>query len=77
MTAARPTNEALTTWVDQIAKYTTPAAVHFSWWEGKDALGADEVLEDWPGQPWTQRSATPAAHPNSRFTAALANLDLL
>jgi phosphoenolpyruvate carboxykinase (GTP) len=42
------------------------------WWEGKDALGSDEVLEDWRGQPWTQQSSTPAAHPNSRFTAALA-----
>jgi phosphoenolpyruvate carboxykinase (GTP) len=42
------------------------------WWEGKEPLGSDEVLEDWRGQRWTQGSSTPAAHPNSRFTAALA-----
>lgn len=38
------------------------------WWEGL----TDEVperLTDWRGQPWTPESDTPAAHPNSRFTA--------
>jgi phosphoenolpyruvate carboxykinase (GTP) len=42
------------------------------WWEGKEPLSSDEVLEDWQGRPWTTQSLTPAAHPNSRFTAALA-----
>ncbi|WP_104433239.1 phosphoenolpyruvate carboxykinase (GTP) [Kineococcus xinjiangensis] len=41
------------------------------WWEGL----TDEVpehLTDWRGQDWTPRSATPAAHPNSRFTVSAA-----
>lgn len=41
------------------------------WWEGL----TDEVperLTDWRGQPWTPASGTPAAHPNSRFTAPAA-----
>jgi phosphoenolpyruvate carboxykinase (GTP) len=41
-------------------------------WEGKEPLSGDEVLEDWQGRSWTKHSPTPAAHPNSRFTAALA-----
>jgi len=37
------------------------------WWEGMDL--PDGSLTDWRGQPWTKDSSTPAAHPNSRFTA--------
>ncbi|MHB2027740.1 MAG: phosphoenolpyruvate carboxykinase (GTP) [Acidimicrobiales bacterium] len=37
------------------------------WWEG---LGEPpEGLIDWTGQPWSKELGTPAAHPNSRFTA--------
>jgi len=40
------------------------------WWEGKTEQ-PPERLTDWRGQPWTPQSGTPAAHPNSRFTASL------
>jgi phosphoenolpyruvate carboxykinase (GTP) len=42
------------------------------WWEGMDKLEADEQVRDWRGETWTRDSGKPAAHPNSRFTVALA-----
>ncbi len=39
------------------------------WWEGIDGP-IPEHLTDWQGQHWTPKSATPAAHPNSRFTVS-------
>jgi phosphoenolpyruvate carboxykinase (GTP) len=36
------------------------------WWEGKEE--PNSAITDWKGQPWAKGSATPAAHPNSRFT---------
>ena len=37
------------------------------WWEGMGDPPAG--LTDWRGQPWSPDLGTPAAHPNSRFTA--------
>ena len=37
------------------------------WWEEMSAPPAR--LTDWRGKAWTPESATPAAHPNARFTA--------
>jgi len=46
------------------------------WWEGKDEE-PPEGLVDWRGQPWKRGSAEPAAHPNARFTAPMANNPIL
>jgi len=42
------------------------------WWEGKDGPVPEE-LTDWQGRPWKKGSSEKAAHPNSRFTAPMAN----
>ncbi len=41
------------------------------WWEGMDPPTGG--LIDWRGRPWKPGSKEPAAHPNSRFTAPMAN----
>jgi phosphoenolpyruvate carboxykinase (GTP) len=42
------------------------------WWEG---IGLDPPRGtlNWQGMPWVPHSVQPAAHPNSRFTAPMAN----
>ncbi len=46
------------------------------WWEGKDDEPPDELV-DWQGRPWKKGSPEKAAHPNSRFTAPVANNPVL
>ena len=46
------------------------------WWEGKDGP-VPAKLTDWKGNPWTPESTEKAAHPNSRFTAPMANNPVL
>jgi phosphoenolpyruvate carboxykinase (GTP) len=46
------------------------------WWEGKDGPVPQECL-DWKGNKWTPESKEKAAHPNSRFTAPMANNPML
>ncbi len=46
------------------------------WWEGMDG-DVPEELTDWKGNPWKKGSEEKAAHPNSRFTAPMANNPVL
>ena len=41
------------------------------WWEGMDGEKPEHLI-DWLGEDWTPQSATPAAHPNSRYCTPIA-----
>ncbi|MEZ0266750.1 MAG: phosphoenolpyruvate carboxykinase (GTP), partial [Phycisphaerae bacterium] len=46
------------------------------WWEDHDEPPPAKAI-DWQGNEWTPASSTKAAHPNSRFTAPMANNPVL
>ncbi len=60
--------------VERDALFTNVAATPDGdvWWEGMDAPPPNG-LRDWQGRPWNPQSGEKAAHPNSRFTAPMAN----
>ena len=42
------------------------------WWEGLPLPEDPSGMLDWQGNAWTPGAGTPAAHPNARFTAPIA-----
>ncbi|MCC6847603.1 MAG: phosphoenolpyruvate carboxykinase (GTP) [Deltaproteobacteria bacterium] len=74
----RKTNPNAMASVERDAIFTNVAMTQDGdvWWEGIDGPPPAE-LTDWRGNPWTPASKTPAAHPNSRFTAPMRNNPIL
>ena len=46
------------------------------WWEGLTPEPPDHLI-DWQGNEWTPASASPSAHPNSRFTTPLSQVQTI
>ncbi len=70
----RKTNPNAVTTISRDTLFTNVALLPDGdvWWEGKDGPIPTECL-DWKGKRWTPESKEKAAHPNSRFTAPMAN----
>jgi len=64
------TNPAAMQTISRNTLYTNVALLpdNTVWWKGMTEQ-PPEVAQDWQGRKWTPASDSPAAHPNSRFTA--------
>ena len=64
-------NAMETLWGNSIYTNTALTEDNDVWWEGMTETPPARAT-DWRGNPWTDQSDKPAAHPNARFTAPAA-----